>query len=52
VASLEDINRPEFIVLALLAAAVLLVGVWPNPLLEVMHVTVDNLLELATRSKL
>ncbi len=52
VASLEDVNRPEFVILALLALAVLLFGVWPNPLLEVMHVTVDNLVDLATRSKL
>jgi len=52
VASLDDVNRPEFVILALLALAVLLVGVWPNPLLDVMHVTVDNLVDLATRSKL
>ncbi len=52
VAGLKDINRPEFVVLALLAVAVLFFGIWPNPLLDVMHVTVDNLVELATRSKL
>ncbi|MCZ7600535.1 MAG: NADH-quinone oxidoreductase subunit M [Gammaproteobacteria bacterium] len=52
VASLDDVNRPEFVILALLALAVLLVGVWPNPLLDVMHATVDNLVDLATRSKL
>lgn len=52
VAALEDLKRPEFIVLALLAVAVLLFGVWPNPLLDVMHATVDNLVDLATRSKL
>jgi NADH-quinone oxidoreductase subunit M len=52
VAGLSDLNRPEFLILFLLALAVLALGVWPNPLLEVMHATTDNLLDLATRSKL
>jgi NADH-quinone oxidoreductase subunit M len=52
VASLEDLNRPEFFILAVLAIAVLFFGVWPNPLLEVMHVSVDGILQLATTSKL
>ncbi|KAA3626632.1 MAG: NADH-quinone oxidoreductase subunit M [Proteobacteria bacterium] len=52
VAALEDVNRPELIILALLAIAVLLFGVWPNPLLDVMHVSIENLIDLATRSKL
>lgn len=52
VAALQDVNRSEFVILALLTLAVLLFGVWPNPLLDVMHVSVDNLLQLATRSKL
>ncbi|MCK7579894.1 MAG: hypothetical protein MZV65_32165 [Chromatiales bacterium] len=30
--------------LSLLAAAVLLLGVWPDPLTSVMHASVDNLL--------
>ena len=52
VAALKDVNRMEFMVLALLAIAVLFFGIWPNPLLEVMHVTVDNLVNQASLSKL
>jgi NADH-quinone oxidoreductase subunit M len=52
VAKLEDINRREFLVLGILAAAVLIVGIWPAPLLEVMQVTVDNLIQHIAVSKL
>jgi NADH-quinone oxidoreductase subunit M len=52
VRSLSDINRREFVVLAALALMVLLFGLWPAPLLEVMGPTVDNLLEHISRSKL
>ena len=37
--------------LGILAAMVLLVGVWPNPMLEVMHVSIDNLLQHVDVSK-
>ena len=36
----------------LLAAAVLLLGVWPDPLTSVMHASVENLLQHVTASKL
>jgi NADH-quinone oxidoreductase subunit M len=52
VQQLEDINGREFVILASLAAAVLLFGLWPAPLLEVMHVSVDNLLAHLSASKL
>jgi NADH-quinone oxidoreductase subunit M len=52
VRQLEDINRREFVVLASLAAVVLLFGVWPAPLVEVMHASVDNLLSHVIVSKL
>ncbi|HEX7047226.1 MAG TPA: NADH-quinone oxidoreductase subunit M [Gammaproteobacteria bacterium] len=52
VAKLEDINKREFLVLALLAVAVLLFGLWPAPLIEVMDVTVQNLVEHVMQSKL
>ncbi len=38
--------------LAVLAAAVLVMGLYPLPLLEVMHTTVDDLLAHVARSKL
>ena len=52
VAALEDLNGREFIVLGALAAAVLLIGVWPAPLLKVMQPTVHHLLTQAVATKL
>ncbi|MCA1799586.1 MAG: NADH-quinone oxidoreductase subunit M [Xanthomonadaceae bacterium] len=52
VAALKDIDRREFIVLSSLAALVLVVGLWPAPLVEVMQASVDNLLNHVTQSKL
>lgn len=52
VAKLNDVNRREFFFLAVLAFMVLLLGVWPDPLVDVMHPTINNLLEHITHSKL
>jgi NADH-quinone oxidoreductase subunit M len=52
VEGLKDISKREFSILAILALAVLVLGVYPLPLTEVMHVTVDNLLEHIARTKL
>ncbi len=52
VASLTDINGREFLVLGALAIPVLLFGVWPAPLVDVMQATVQNLLQHVAVSKL
>jgi len=52
VAGLADVNGREFLVLGILAAAVLLLGVWPAPLVDLMSVSVDQLVEQMSRSKL
>ena len=52
VENLGDISGREFLVLAILAAAVLWMGVYPFPLTEMMHVTVTDLLTHVTRGKL
>jgi NADH-quinone oxidoreductase subunit M len=52
VMKLEDVNRREITVLGSLAVVVLLMGIWPAPLVEVMHATVDNLLNHVAISKL
>ena len=52
VSELEDLKRPEFAVLALLALVVLALGVWPNPLLEVMHASVEALVAHVDAGKL
>jgi len=52
VAALQDINFRELIVLGILAVGVLLLGVWPQPLLESMQGTVQHLVEQIAASKL
>jgi NADH-quinone oxidoreductase subunit M len=52
VAKLQDINKREFVFLFLLAVAVLLLGVWPAPLTDVMHVSIENLVQHVSQSKL
>ncbi len=52
VAELKDLDRREFGVLLLVALGVLIIGVWPAPLLEVMDASVDQLLAHLAVSKL
>jgi NADH-quinone oxidoreductase subunit M len=52
VASLTDLNAREFVVLGVLALAVLALGLWPAPMLDVMHKTVENLVQTITTPKL
>ncbi len=52
VRALKDLNSREFIIMATLAIAVLALGLWPAPLVDVMHASVDNLLQHVAQSKL
>ena len=52
VAALSDISAREAAVLALLALAVLAVGVYPESVTRVMHVSVADLLQHVAQSKL
>ncbi len=52
VAALKDIGRREALVLGSLAAVVLLVGVWPGPLVELMEASVQHLIDQISQSKL
>ncbi len=52
VAALQDLNRNEYLVLGILAVAVILVGVWPQPLVDMMAVSVEALVEQISGSKL
>jgi NADH-quinone oxidoreductase subunit M len=52
VAALKDLNGREFLVLGALAIAVLLVGVWPAPLLDVMRASTQHLAEQLLTSKI
>ncbi len=52
VAALDDLNAREFVVLAVLAVGVLLIGVWPAPLVDLMSASVEHLVDQMGRSKL
>jgi NADH-quinone oxidoreductase subunit M len=52
VATLTDINGREALILGALAVMVLLFGIWPAPLLDMMHVSVERLVEQVAQSKL
>ncbi len=52
VRALEDLNGREFLILGVLAAAVLLVGLWPAPLLDVMRASTQHLAEQLLVSKI
>jgi NADH-quinone oxidoreductase subunit M len=49
---LTDVNGREFAVLGVLAVAVLVLGVWPAPLLEIMEASVRHLVDQAVATKL
>ncbi|WP_420224894.1 NADH-quinone oxidoreductase subunit M [Pigmentiphaga litoralis] len=52
VRTLTDLNRREFAILAIMAIAVLYMGIYPAPFTDVMHVSVDALLKHVAVSKL
>jgi len=49
--NLQDINSREALVLGVLAAAILFFGLWPQPLVDMMQASVDNLLLHIVQSK-
>jgi NADH-quinone oxidoreductase subunit M len=52
VAELRDVNAREFWMLMALAGLVLLMGIWPAPFVDVMQVSVDELLRHVATPKL
>jgi NADH-quinone oxidoreductase subunit M len=52
VRTLKDINARELTIMVSLAVAVLVLGLWPAPLINVMHVSLENLLQHASMTKL
>ncbi len=52
VKALSDVSAREVVFLALLAATVLIMGVWPFPVLDIMHASVENLVAQTAASKL
>jgi len=52
VGKLQDINNREFLILGVMAIAVLFMGIYPKPFTDVMHVSVQALLDHVAISKL
>ncbi|MHB1229115.1 MAG: NADH-quinone oxidoreductase subunit M [Halothiobacillus sp.] len=52
VAELKDVNPREAWMLGSLVFLIILLGVWPNPLLDLMHATIEHLAQQALTSKL
>jgi len=52
VAALKDLNKREFLILAILAVLVLALGIYPQPLTEMTNATVTQLLSHLAHSKL
>jgi len=52
VAHMPDVNGREFLVLGMLAAAVLVLGIWPEPLLKIMQPTIHHLVDQAVATKI
>jgi NADH-quinone oxidoreductase subunit M len=52
VRALTDVNTREFVLLGVMAIAVLYMGVYPKPFTDVMHVSVEALLQHVAVSKL
>jgi NADH-quinone oxidoreductase subunit M len=52
VAALKDLNGREFLVLGILAISVLVVGLWPAPLLDVLRSSTQHLAEQLLLSKI
>ena len=52
VAALKDVSAREFLVLGLLAVAVLAMGLYPAPFAEVLHTSLNELLAHASQTKL
>jgi len=52
VAALKDLSAREFSILGVLAFMVLLFGIWPAPLLDLMHASVENLIQHVAVTKI
>lgn len=52
VAALSDLNTREFVMLGVLAIAVLIMGLWPAPFTDAVQVSVSDLLKHVSVSKL
>ncbi|MGV6852885.1 MAG: NADH-quinone oxidoreductase subunit M [bacterium] len=52
VENLTDLDAREALILGILAVVVVAIGVWPEPLLNIMHVSIDQLVQHVAAGKL
>jgi NADH-quinone oxidoreductase subunit M len=52
VRGMSDLNSREFFIMGVMAIAVLYMGIYPKPFTDVMHVSVEALLQHVSISKL
>jgi NADH-quinone oxidoreductase subunit M len=52
VRGMSDLSAREFFILGIMAIAVLYMGIYPKPFTDVMHVSVEALLQHVSVSKL
>ncbi|MCI4410522.1 MAG: NADH-quinone oxidoreductase subunit M [Thiotrichales bacterium] len=52
VAEMNDLTRREFMIMLILAIAVIVLGFYPAPIMDVMHSSIEHLIEQAMTSKL
>ena len=52
VAEMKDVDSREFLVLGVLAVAVVVLGVWPAPLLDMMRGSIEHLTQMILATKL
>ncbi len=52
VAEMSDLTRREFMIMLILAIAVIVLGFYPAPIMDVMHSSIEHLIEQAMTSKL
>lgn len=52
VAEMNDLTRREFMIMLILAIAVIVLGFYPAPIMDVMHSSIKHLIEQAMTSKL
>ena len=52
VAQLKDINGINTLVFVLLAIPIIVIGVYPNPMLNMFHATIGHILQIADTSRL
>ena len=52
VKGMSDLNSREFLIMGIMAIAVLYMGIYPKPFTDVMHVSVQALLDHVAVSKL